>query len=304
MLQAATALAEAKALLPSTQAFGKWCDDNFPEIGKNDRAALIGFSKNLDKARQVLAATERSCPQLIYANEWKVGAAELLGARKSAPTPQALHKKSVPRHSANYIEDLAQDIVKRFAGGPALTARQIADKMNAAFSNVTKALDQLGPQATRLADDTYRISTSRELMVPRPTQVAALELAIASSVGPVFNGIESAEDHHGYEIEDHNAELRKALETQREKFREALAAKDEEIARLEKLAAQIEKALDEAHATINRQQEEIERLRLKVPKGREKGDQPWLKVGVHRGTWWKWSDEKKAAALAKLAADQ
>jgi hypothetical protein len=82
MLQAAAALAEAKALLPATQAFGKWCDENFPEIGKDDRAALIHFGKNLDKARQVLAATERSSPQLIYANEWKVEA-EFLGDRKS-----------------------------------------------------------------------------------------------------------------------------------------------------------------------------------------------------------------------------
>jgi hypothetical protein len=323
MLRAAAALAKAKKLLSSTKEFSAWCQANGygqHTLDAHDRAALIIFGSNLDKARRVLSGTDRKSPRHILANEWEDGDGTSRHGHvtKSTASRTSPRKKSVPHYPVDEIADLMQAIVRRFAGGLTFTARQIADRLSAPFSNVTKALERLGPQASRLANDTYRISDSRELTVI-DDQAAAAELAAEASMGPVLDSSEPAESHHGYDIEDHTAALRKPLETERQAFQTALAAKDREIDDLRwQLAAkgrEIEdlkqqfgedqqkrllKALDEAHATINQQQEEIERLRAKVPKGREKGDQPWFKVGVHRGTWWKWSDEKRSAALAKL----
>jgi hypothetical protein len=170
MLRAAAALAAAKELFHSTRAFGEWCQTSgfgASALNANDRAALIAFGADLDKAKQILAVTERKSPQHIYANEWNPG--RLTHVRKSAKSklPQSFRRKSAPPCPADEIADLVQVILKRLAGGPALTARQIADRVNAPFSNTVKALERLGPQA-ELTGDTYRIFDPPEL----PAQAA------------------------------------------------------------------------------------------------------------------------------------
>jgi hypothetical protein len=146
MLQAAAALAEAKALLPSTQAFGKWCDDNFPKVGDNDRAALIHFGKNLDKARQVLAATERSSPQLIYANEWDEG--RVTSVRKSARAAPSTAYKTPKISDANDVKAQLHEHLANNAG-EWFTVDYLSDKIvkpRCAPGSVRTELKKLGDE--------------------------------------------------------------------------------------------------------------------------------------------------------------
>jgi hypothetical protein len=73
-LEAASALATARGLFPSNVAFGAWCAANGlgeDALSADDRAALIDFGGDIERARQVLEASQRTSLRLIRIHEWK-----------------------------------------------------------------------------------------------------------------------------------------------------------------------------------------------------------------------------------------
>ena len=70
IVDAATALAEARELLIQDIAFGRWCDEAQFHLDKNDRAALVAMGANPEQLRNVLRASTRRSLRLIYEKEW------------------------------------------------------------------------------------------------------------------------------------------------------------------------------------------------------------------------------------------
>jgi hypothetical protein len=71
-IELAIELAGARDEFVADQAFGEWLDSRFPHvrIPKNDRAALIRWGREPDRAHAMLSKTERTSYQHIHANEW------------------------------------------------------------------------------------------------------------------------------------------------------------------------------------------------------------------------------------------
>lgn len=89
-------LAEARARLPSNEAFGQWCEAQRFGLGHQDRAAAIQMGQHMAEARPVLEQTERRSLQHIYAKEFRLtqmsNSPDDDGVQKPNPT------KPPPRH--------------------------------------------------------------------------------------------------------------------------------------------------------------------------------------------------------------
>jgi len=72
-LDLAAALAEAREHFKSNQAFGLWLEENQFLLSENDRAALIAFGQDVERARIILGQTESRSVQVIYRREFRLG---------------------------------------------------------------------------------------------------------------------------------------------------------------------------------------------------------------------------------------
>jgi hypothetical protein len=70
-VKAATALAKARVQLPADQAFGAWCDDNFPKLNKDERAALVAMGAHPDDMRAGLQETTSRSILVFYRQEFR-----------------------------------------------------------------------------------------------------------------------------------------------------------------------------------------------------------------------------------------
>ncbi len=61
-----------KRASPSTKAFGAWWDAQGFEVDYQTRAALVAMGQEIDRAREVLAATERRSIRYVYQNEFRL----------------------------------------------------------------------------------------------------------------------------------------------------------------------------------------------------------------------------------------
>lgn len=79
LVQAATALQEARSHFKADIRFSKWCTDNEfgPEVlNSHDRAALIAMGADSERMRTLLINSERQSVRYIYEHEWRSPGAE------------------------------------------------------------------------------------------------------------------------------------------------------------------------------------------------------------------------------------
>lgn len=114
-LELAAVLAEARARFPDNRAFSVWLAENDMDmLGKNDRAALIGFAGNLAVARRVLEETHRASWQLI----WRERATEFT-------VPNARNTVEIPAEPENRPEEPPAAAPEE--SGPAEPAAEVGD---------------------------------------------------------------------------------------------------------------------------------------------------------------------------------
>lgn len=65
-------LAEARAAFADNISFGQWFDENEIKLSHQDRAAAIAMGQDIDRARQILSATERRSLRHIYEQEFRL----------------------------------------------------------------------------------------------------------------------------------------------------------------------------------------------------------------------------------------
>lgn len=80
-------VAAAKARYPSTKAFGAWWDAQAFEMNSDTRAALVAMGQQMDRARDVLAVTERRSIQHVYRHEFQLR--HVTKSPKETPAPKA-----------------------------------------------------------------------------------------------------------------------------------------------------------------------------------------------------------------------
>jgi hypothetical protein len=85
-LDLAEALAEAREHFRDNPGFGRWIDENQLLISKNDRAALIAFGQDIERARLILGQTESRSLRLIYTKEFHLPST---GKMKNPKTPKS-----------------------------------------------------------------------------------------------------------------------------------------------------------------------------------------------------------------------
>lgn len=83
-------VAAAKARYPKTKDFGVWWDAQGFDMNSDTRAALVAMGQEMDKAREVLAVTDRRSIERVYRHEFQVRHAPKSpkAAKKSAPKPE------------------------------------------------------------------------------------------------------------------------------------------------------------------------------------------------------------------------
>jgi uncharacterized coiled-coil protein SlyX len=162
VLQTAAELSKARTLFKADKSFGDWCRDNgFGEdrLNKNDRAALIDFGKDIDRARQVLERTERKSIQLIHANEWRSPSVRrpdrphLPNNRKTesqAKPPSATPRRSA--ESADPINAVMHALTEKCRDCKTWPLSKMASRVQYAEPAVREALKRLKAEWIRNAD--------------------------------------------------------------------------------------------------------------------------------------------------------
>jgi hypothetical protein len=92
-LRLAEHVAEARALFPADREFGAWWDAQGFGLNEKDRQALAQMGRDLERARDVLASTERRSIQHVYKNEF----ARLDHAIQPPPPPAPASKPERPK---------------------------------------------------------------------------------------------------------------------------------------------------------------------------------------------------------------
>src|SRR4249920_1959543 len=74
-LDLAEALAEARNHFKADRAFSQWLEENQFLLSHQDRAALIAFGQDIERAKVILGQTESRSVQLIYRKEFRITSA-------------------------------------------------------------------------------------------------------------------------------------------------------------------------------------------------------------------------------------
>jgi hypothetical protein len=176
VLQAAAGLASARKAFPSNKAFGEWCRDNSlgeDVLNKDERAALVDFGGDIDRARQVLEASESKSLQLIHIREWKprpLSAQKTAG--RTAPSPPPAKKAPVQ----NAEDNVLRDVIDKFADGRWRTMSKMETALRYAPSAIRDALKRLGDAARTQRGDgdlEYVIDGDRQTLLVRSGLIEA-----------------------------------------------------------------------------------------------------------------------------------
>jgi hypothetical protein len=92
VIETASALAEARGVHPSNEAFGRWCEANgFGEdiLNKDDRAAYVAMGSDPDQLRTVLGKTQSRSIRLIFQNEFRLRNAEKTEPNREHSAPKS-----------------------------------------------------------------------------------------------------------------------------------------------------------------------------------------------------------------------
>jgi hypothetical protein len=85
-LDLSAALWEAREYFgENDKAFGRWCIESQFDLSATDRAAYVGFGRELDRAREVLQATERRSVRLIFKKEFSSSSAARVEKPRTDP---------------------------------------------------------------------------------------------------------------------------------------------------------------------------------------------------------------------------
>jgi hypothetical protein len=98
LVQAATALHEARSLFKADIRFGEWCTANEfgPDVlNAHDRGALIAMGADPERMLAVLTASNRQSARYVYENEWVADADDSAAAEGSTGAQSASTEDSV-----------------------------------------------------------------------------------------------------------------------------------------------------------------------------------------------------------------
>jgi hypothetical protein len=235
-LEALLALTTARKLFPSNKAFGEWCDANGlgeDVLNKDDRAALIAFGSDPERARRVLESSQRTSLRLIRVHEWDRPSSQ------AAKTAVQISKSAKLAHAekVNDPNAVAFELIDKCSGANAAwrSLTKIAQIVNRAEDAVREALKRLGGQTQRGENGLeYRLSGSRNELLTRikatestepaepaksaPVGEISNETIIVETVAPHDEGCKAcaAKDARIAELEQDNANLRTQLERVKE----------------------------------------------------------------------------------------
>jgi hypothetical protein len=80
-------VAEAKAHYPALQDFGKWWDAQNFDLNADTRAALVAMGQDIDRAKEVLAVTDRRSIHTVYTHEFRFRNISKTTPDNGSPTP-------------------------------------------------------------------------------------------------------------------------------------------------------------------------------------------------------------------------
>lgn len=134
-------VAAAKARYPKTKDFGVWWDAQGFDLNHQTRAALVAMGQDLDRAREVLAVTERRSLELVYRSEFQV-----TSARKSQNAGKAKSKseKLKPEDGItenNKVADIADTLLADLEDGvPFPSAEEIKTRFSCGIKTASNGL--------------------------------------------------------------------------------------------------------------------------------------------------------------------
>jgi hypothetical protein len=142
-LDLAEALAEAREHFVADRAFGQWIDENQLLISHQNRAALIAFGQDVERAKLILGQTESRSLELIYRKEFRITSA------RKPKNPKTKKEMIVTPKTQKAI-----DTYKAFkAAGVAPTQAEVQDKAGVSSTAVRRAFTILRTQEEMLAQE-------------------------------------------------------------------------------------------------------------------------------------------------------
>jgi hypothetical protein len=132
-------VAAAKARYPSTKAFGAWWDAQGFEMNSDTRAALVAMGQQMDRAREVLAVTERRSIERVYRHEF-----QLRHTPKSETPKQQEPKAKKPEDAiaqSNRVAEIADALLADFGvETPFPSAEEIKQKFDCGIKTASNGL--------------------------------------------------------------------------------------------------------------------------------------------------------------------
>ena len=140
-LDLAAALAEARDHFTSNNKFSVWLEENQFLLGRDERAALIAFGQDIDRAKLILGQTDSRSLQIIYRNEFRL--------RSATKTQKSKTTRASPKTQAALD---AYDALKA-AGVAEPTRDQVALKAGVGSTPARQAITQRKTAAAVIGQD-------------------------------------------------------------------------------------------------------------------------------------------------------
>ena len=121
-------LADARAEFKGDAEFGRWFEESRIKLNKDERAAAIHMGEDIDRAREILLATDRRSLKQIHDKEFRILHVE------KAKKPQK------PKPPTEEFERAMRVIERRAAAGEGLTYAEIEKEAGASSTPVRRAL--------------------------------------------------------------------------------------------------------------------------------------------------------------------
>jgi hypothetical protein len=135
-------VAAAKAVYPNTKQFGRWWDGQDFDMNADTRAALVAMGQDIEKAREVLAITERRSIERVYRHEFQL--------RRVPKSPKSDKPKSEKKQKAEKKETkigtAAKAIIDKIDAGvisEAPAPKDIAEELNICRREAAFVADQV-----------------------------------------------------------------------------------------------------------------------------------------------------------------
>ena len=134
-------VAAAKAVYPNTKAFGRWWDGQNFDMNENTRAALVAMGQDMDRAREILAVTERRSLELVYRKEFRLG-----NVPKSQKPAKQKSEKQKPEKRDTKIGTAAKVIIEKLDAGVISSPpapKEISEDLNICAREAAFVADQV-----------------------------------------------------------------------------------------------------------------------------------------------------------------